>query len=402
MLSLKNAVSGLTYVNKCQRQLLTSNSVPCVSIFVSYLRTTSSNHENQKAESISDYGIKEEKSSKAMRSYLERAQAYNKFMKQESEEYLTGKRHLANMMGRDPETFTQQDVDEAIAYLFPSGLFVKKARPLLKPPEEVFPPKKDAEFDESGRPHHFLFYTGKPNYYECIHNLVNDLKELNSFEDVMIRKQLTPDPNLALSLEGSTWINKEELQNKFVEELTDSEYNQFVSLMDRIAAHPYSYKIKDIIMSHRKSFMETSMNFKPPEPEIDAAGRAFITTKDCPRKSARATVTVRCPGTGLISINGKDITYFEDIQPREQILFPLHFSKMLNKVDIEATVSGGGTSGQAGAIRWGIAWGLRSFVDEEMVEKMRLAGLLTRDFRRRERKKPGQEGARRKFTWKKR
>ena len=75
---------------------------------------------------------------------------------------------------------------------------------------------------------------------------------------------------------------------------------------------------------------------------------------------------------------------------------------MLGKVDVEANVEGGGTSGQAGAIRWGIAMGLRCFVDAETVEKMRLAGLLQRDYRKRERKKPGQEGARRKYTWKRR
>lgn len=120
-----------------------------------------------------------------------------------------------------------------------------------------------------------------------------------------------------------------------------------------------------------------------------------------------------------------------------QILFPLIFTQMLGKCDVTANVAGGGTSGQAGAIRWGIAMCLRSFVDAEMVESMRLgksidlaclrqifyhnctnynqnnmllssyhiyclAGLLTRDRRRRERKKFGQEGARRKFTWKKR
>uniref|UniRef100_A0A1B0FNB6 Mitochondrial ribosomal protein S9 n=1 Tax=Glossina morsitans morsitans TaxID=37546 RepID=A0A1B0FNB6_GLOMM len=74
----------------------------------------------------------------------------------------------------------------------------------------------------------------------------------------------------------------------------------------------------------------------------------------------------------------------------------------ISKCDVEANVAGGGTSGQAGAVRWGIAMCLRSFVDQEMLEAMRLAGLLTRDYRRRERKKFGQEGARRKYTWKKR
>ncbi|KAK9882096.1 hypothetical protein WA026_018942 [Henosepilachna vigintioctopunctata] len=75
---------------------------------------------------------------------------------------------------------------------------------------------------------------------------------------------------------------------------------------------------------------------------------------------------------------------------------------MIGKVDVEAQVKGGGYSGQAGAIRWGISWGLRSFIDSETVEKMRLAGLLNKDVRTRERKKPGQAGARKKYTWKKR
>lgn len=83
-------------------------------------------------------------------------------------------------------------------------------------------------------------------------------------------------------------------------------------------------------------------------------------------------------------------------------MFPLIFTDMLGKVDIVANVTGGGFSSQAGAIRWGISMGLRSFVDADMIEKMRVAGLLQPDWRSRERKKPGQEGARRKFTWKKR
>jgi small subunit ribosomal protein S9 len=52
-------------------------------------------------------------------------------------------------------------------------------------------------------------------------------------------------------------------------------------------------------------------------------------------------------------------------------MFPLVFSGMIDKVDIEANVEGGGPSGQAGAIRWGISMALRSFVDSDMVEKMR-------------------------------
>lgn len=55
-----------------------------------------------------------------------------------------------------------------------------------------------------------------------------------------------------------------------------------------------------------------------------------------------------------------------------QLLFPLIFTNTTNSVDVEVTVAGGGPSGQSGAIRWGIACGLRSFVSQDMVEKMRI------------------------------
>lgn len=75
---------------------------------------------------------------------------------------------------------------------------------------------------------------------------------------------------------------------------------------------------------------------------------------------------------------------------------------MLNKIDIEATVELGGPTSQAGAVRYGLSMALRSFVPKDMILKMKLAGLLQRDIRMRERKKPGQRGARAKYTWLKR
>lgn len=102
-------------------------------------------------------------------------------------------------------------------------------------------------------------------------------------------------------------------------------------------------------------------------------------------------------------MNGVDyLLYFPVTQDREQLMFPLHFLDRLGKHDMTCAVSGGGRSAQAGAVRLAMARALCSFVTEDEVEWMRQAGLLTADPRVRERKKPGQEGARRKFTWKKR
>ena len=58
---------------------------------------------------------------------------------------------------------------EAIRYLFPSGLFEKKARPMMKPPQEIYPKQKAAQFDMSGRPHHPFFYTDAPNFFYIMH-----------------------------------------------------------------------------------------------------------------------------------------------------------------------------------------------------------------------------------------
>lgn len=112
--------------------------------------------------------LQKEKTSRAMKVYLERAREHEEFMKQQQHEFEIGKRHLANMMGEDPENFSQEDIDRAIEYLFPSGIFDPKARPLMKAPQEIFPKRKAAEFDESGRPHHSMFFTGRPNFFQLL------------------------------------------------------------------------------------------------------------------------------------------------------------------------------------------------------------------------------------------
>lgn len=368
-----------------------------------YSTNTTSSRDNA-LNNLTDWETLNEKKkiSKAMKAYLERAREHDEFMNKQQKEYNIGKRHLANMMGEDPESFTQKDVDRAIEYLFPSGIYDPAARPLMKPPEEVFPARKAAEFDEAGRPHHFLFYTGKPNFFKLMYDAAETIQQLHIFEDKVLRKKATCDPNGALDIDGSVWLSKEQLENILVETITDLEYDNFKQVMDRIVSLPHAYRCQELIDKYRKPLSTQKFALEIPKPQYDDAGRAYITTYECLRKKARGDVTIRSPGTGIITINGKDITYFEDTQSREQVMFPLIFTQMQNRVDIECNVEGGGPSGQSGAIRWGIAWGLRSFVDKPMLERMQVAGLLTRDHRRRERKKPGQPGARKKPTWKKR
>ena len=119
------------------------------------------------------------------------------------------------------------------------------------------------------------------------------------------------------------------------------------------------------------------------------------------RKSSIARVNL-IPGTGKIRVNKRPFeNYFLRETDRINILEPLNITNTLNKFDIEVKVTGGGSTGQAGAFRMGLARALIKF-DEDTKSILKKALMLRRDARMKERKKPGQKGARRKFQWVKR
>ncbi|XP_045126982.1 28S ribosomal protein S9, mitochondrial-like [Portunus trituberculatus] len=339
--------------------------------------------------------------SKSMLAYQQRAEAHDKFMVEQVAEYEIGRRHLANMMGEDPETFTQEDINAAIQYLLPSGLFEPSARPSMKHPSEVFIKKKAAEFDASGRPFHTFFYTGYPAFYEALHELGKTMISLEQFANKMARLKVESETSQAFNPGGTEWRSKGELSKMFLEELHNKHYVFFIQSMNRLLEHPYSSRAEDFIMRFRKVVLSRQSKEEIPKLLYTAEGVPYMTGSG-KRKHAEATVTVYGRGSGKIEINEQDIRFFELIQDREQVVFPLQFTNLLGKVDLVANVTGAGLSSSAGAIRLATSLALQSFVDEHMREKMRLAGLLSKDFRIKERKKPGQKGARAKFTWKKR
>ena len=113
------------------------------------------------------------------------------------------------------------------------------------------------------------------------------------------------------------------------------------------------------------------------------------------RKSSVARVHLIPGGTGAITVNGRSIDDYFGLETLKLIVRqPLVTTGTTDKVDIEATVSGGGVTGQAGAIRHGIARALL-LVNEEYRAPLKAAGFLTRDPRMKERKKYGLKAARR-------
>ena len=119
------------------------------------------------------------------------------------------------------------------------------------------------------------------------------------------------------------------------------------------------------------------------------------------RKSAVARVYLR-PGSGKLSVNKRDFEeYFPNRVLKMVIRQPLLITETSDKFDIMINVDGGGTAGQAGAIRHGIARALLEF-NPELRPRLKTAGFLTRDAREVERKKYGQPKARRRFQFSKR
>jgi small subunit ribosomal protein S9 len=137
---------------------------------------------------------------------------------------------------------------------------------------------------------------------------------------------------------------------------------------------------------------------KPREPKKDAQGRSYATGR---RKESVARVWVM-PGRGKVVVNGKEQDKYFGRQTHLLVLNqPFLIANRVNQFDVMCTVKGGGLSGQAGAIRHGIAQALQLF-EPTLRSPLKAAGMLTRDARMVERKKVGLHKARRAKQWVKR
>ena len=134
------------------------------------------------------------------------------------------------------------------------------------------------------------------------------------------------------------------------------------------------------------------------QPKMDSKGRSYATGR---RKDAVARVWLK-RGAGRITVNGKAVDlYFARATLRMMIQQPLVASNRRDQFDIECTVSGGGLSGQAGALRHGISRALTNF-EPDLRPTLKKGGFMTRDSRAVERKKYGRAKARRSFQFSKR
>lgn len=324
-------------------------------------------------------------------------------------------------MGKDPNVdFTQNDIDTAIEYLFPSGLFAPAARPFMRHPSKVFPKKKAPQFGWDGRPFHPFFYTGKPQFIQALHDgriwleKVSDASAANALKARRRREEGEEERNVAneeqtareameLFVTSTKWISKPDLQKKLIEKLFDCDYDRLINLGDRILEHTSSsYMAKNFLAQFREPVGDLIRQREIKEPLVDPITGVRYSLGSGSRKSSKAEVILR-EGTGAILINGDPtgVDFFGTFLERVQILTPFSFLGRVNEFDIEAEVKGPSNTfvASAGALRLAISRALTSFCTPTEVENMRLAGLLTEDPRVRERKLPGQKGARAKFKW---
>lgn len=125
---------------------------------------------------------------------------------------------------------------------------------------------------------------------------------------------------------------------------------------------------------------------------INATGR---------RKTSIARIQLK-PGEGSVTVNERPMEeYFPTVQLQNSLLYPLHVADSAQKYDVNIIAHGGGITGQVGAIRLALSRALLK-VDADLRPALKAEGLLTRDPRMKERKKPGQPGARKRFQFSKR
>ncbi|KJV69509.1 30S ribosomal protein S9 [Candidatus Neoehrlichia procyonis] len=139
-------------------------------------------------------------------------------------------------------------------------------------------------------------------------------------------------------------------------------------------------------------------NYQSEKPKVDSHGRSYGTGK---RKESVARVWLKA-GSGKVTVNGMELSqYFKRSTLCRRVYFPFSVTSTAGCYDVNATVSGGGISGQAGALAHGVSKALKN-INPSIRTILKQAGLLTRDSRVVERKKYGQHKARKKCQFSKR
>ncbi|KAL4872031.1 hypothetical protein BDV12DRAFT_193827 [Aspergillus spectabilis] len=232
------------------------------------------------------------------------------------------------------------------------------------------------------------YFSGTPKFFDCLLRLEKALTDYRHLPTV------TPSeaPRVA-------WFKQPQFQEVIEEPIPTKKFKGLVKLLQRLnCIHPKI--MPDEVRNTLKEFTRPGNPYgnRPAQPTVDEQGRARGKGK---RKSSSAVVHL-VEGEGEVLVNGKNLVeVFPRVHDRESATWALRSTARLDKYNVWATVSGGGTTGQAEAIA--LALGRALMVQEPALKPLlRRAGVITVDARRVERKKPGHVKARKMPTWVKR
>jgi small subunit ribosomal protein S9 len=307
---------------------------------------------------------------------------------EEIQKWEFGRRKLATLMGAE-ESFSEKEVEEALCYLMPTKLTARDTRPLMKHPSKIFDKRKESAFDASGRPLEPAFYTGFPAYYNLVYEIYRVSLELESEK----RGEREVKEETGRGRKPKLWVKRRVMANILAEEISKQQHQELVSRLSRLASNPKAAAVSNFLDQFRRPHFSHSSSSTYPETnsrgQVRSVGR---------RKSSVAVVHLS-PGEGEVTVNSEPLlSYFPLVEHRQQVLFPLVLTELLGGVTLTSQVRGGGKTGQAGAIRLALSKALMGLPGEHQ-PVLEGAGLLVRDHRAVERKKPGQKKARKKFSW---
>ncbi|CAF1321063.1 unnamed protein product, partial [Didymodactylos carnosus] len=185
--------------------------------------------------------------SHAMKNYLTRAREKQKILDDKIHEYEIGRRHLARMMGEDPEAFDQNKIDDALNYLMPSGLLDERARPKMR-------------------------------------NVAIKLEQLKKQEQRMQLQGIAPDYSKNDEFGYTNWITKEKLEEILLEKLMAEDYKIFLQCLNRLIKHPLAFKEKEFINDFRTKVEDSVIRPNVEPLRYDVNGRPYqIATGECTR-----------------------------------------------------------------------------------------------------------------------
>ncbi|PAA77394.1 hypothetical protein BOX15_Mlig014420g2 [Macrostomum lignano] len=383
--------------------------------------TSPAPQQQQQSEDPKAASLRAVKVTSAIRAYLKSAENYDKFIRMERENFELGKRFLASILGVSVADLTQENIEKAIQYLFPSGLFHVKAKPHMSTPEDVFPKKKSLQCDYTGRPNHSMFYMKQPNFYQLLSDIAWKVEQLKRKEDEHLRAGRLVPARTNLDLSNSHWLDKQQIEKRLLETVSDAQYSQAIAALEFLVAMPLSAEESEFIMQYRNVIVGTATELPLPELQFDEATQRPYSEAYGQRKWATASCRLYSGGIGRFTVNGESILEaFPLLADREALASPLVVTGMLGKVDIDATVTVSSPeqpegrlrvrtrvddvaymASQAGALRLAIARAIACHLPtKQLRDRLRMSGLLTPDMRLPERFYYGQDGPRAKWTWK--